>query len=434
VAKQTIASKGYKLSSFPHLGAFESTKIYGTGLDVLETTRHADFWQSDLLRLREAGIRDLRYPVPWHRIESQREQYDWSWIDGPMKCMHDLGMQPILDPLHHVSLPDWLTDGFANAEFPDVYVRFVEKVARRYEWAEHYTVVNEPLPTLVLCALTGAWYPHRRSEADFIAMAVNVSRAICRTTVALQNINSRIQLVHVDACEHHRALDDESLSWVQHVNHRRFLFHDLILGHVATGHPLLPYLETHGFTEQDRCWFQEHPVNIDLLGLDYYAHSEMEWAWDANAKSAMLRFPCEQPRGFAEVAGDYVERFHLPVLLTETNIGGPVTDRLTWLKFMEAQAEQLAAVSDFRGFCWFPSIDATDWNSLCTVADRCVCPMGIWSLTEDCTVRHSSEVSDWYGRLARGEASSRDLPTYRLRPPLDCDLRGYSRLIAHWTA
>lgn len=50
---------------------------------------------------------------------------------------------------------------------------------------------------------------------------------------------------------------------------------------------------------------------------------------------------------------------------------------------MEEQAEQLATVSDFRGFCWFPSIDATEWDSLCTVANRRVCPMGIWSLAND---------------------------------------------------
>jgi hypothetical protein len=198
-------------------------------------------------------------------------------------------------------------------------------------------------------------------------------------------------------------------------------------------HPLLPYLRANGLTEDQRCWFGDHAVKIDVLGLDYYAHSEMDWAWDAEANRATLRFPCRQARGFAAVASDYVQRFRLPILLSETNIGGTVTDRLTWLKFMEEQAEQLAAVSDFRGFCWFPSIDATDWDSLCTAANRHVCPMGIWSLAQDCGERQTSELSEWYVRLAKSEADSSHLPAYQFHPPLDRDLRGYQRLMAHWS-
>ncbi len=70
---------------------------------------------------------------------------------------------------------------------------------------------NEPLPTLALCALSGSWYPHRRSDADFVAMGVNLARAICLGTAALKKFNRNIQLVHVDACEHHRALDPRTV-------------------------------------------------------------------------------------------------------------------------------------------------------------------------------------------------------------------------------
>ena len=96
---------------------------------------------------------------------------------------------------------------------------------------------------------------------------------------------------------------------------------------------------------------------------------------------------------------------------------------------MQQQAEKLAAFADFRGFCWFPSIDATDWESLCTRAEKCVSPIGIWSLDETCNVRHSSELSHWYTRLAKGEATAADLPAYPFSPPLDEDLRGYLPLM-----
>ncbi len=418
---------------YPHLGAFESTKIYGTSHDVLSTTMHIECWRSDLEMLKSAGITELRYPVPWHRIESGFGSCDWEWMDGPLKLMYELGMRPILDPLHHVSFPEWLTHGFANPEFPALYSQFVRKVAERYPWVERYTVVNEPLPTTILCAQMGVWYPYKGSEADFVPMAVNVARAICLGSAELRAFNRNIELVHIDACEHHLAVDPEAESWVEHANERRFLYHDLILGRINDGHFLRPYLNTHGFTHDQARWFEDHPAPFDVLGLDYYAHSELDWRWDASEKRPLIRFPCEQPRGFSQVANDYVQRYQSPIMLSETNVGGTPTDRLTWLKFMEQEAEKLARVSDFRGFCWFPSIDATDWSSLCTEARCELSPMGIWSLDADRRQRHSSPLSEWYVRLAQGKASWRDMPSYRLQPPLDRDLRGYFPLMEGWT-
>ncbi len=197
--------------------------------------------------LRQAGIRELRYPVPWHRIERDFGHWDWGWLDGPMEAMFRLGMRPILDPLHHVSFPNWLEDGFLHPEFPALYCRFLIELARRYPWVEHYTVFNEPLPTVLHCSHNGQWYPHHRSDSHFVRMAANAARAICLATAELRSFNSRVQLVHIDTCEHHRALDRQAEMWVEHANHRRFLFHDLVLGRIGRTHPLLPYLMDNGF-------------------------------------------------------------------------------------------------------------------------------------------------------------------------------------------
>ena len=421
------------MAAYPHLGAFESTKIFGSGQDVLGTTRHAELWRGDLEMLDAAGISELRYPVPWHRIESTFGTYDWQWIDGPLDLMRRLGMRPILDPLHHVSFPDWLTGGFANPEFPQLYAAFVRKVAERYPWADRYTVLNEPLPTTILCAQMGVWYPHKRSDDDFVQMAINVARAICLASAELRAQNPRVELVYIDSCEHHRALDDEAESWVAFVNERRFLYHDLVLGNINYAHPLHNYLNQHGFSDSDTHWFEDHAAPFDVMGLDYYAHAELEWRSDATQPQPVICFPCEQPRGFSAVALDYVARYGLPVMLSETNIGGTPYDRLTWLKFMEQESEKLAAAADFRGFCWFPSIDATDWSSLCTEARCELSPMGIWSLDPERQQRLASPLSDWYVRLAQGKANWRDMPSYLPVAPLDRDLRGFLPLMLGWT-
>ena len=109
------------MKTFPHLGAFEGTKIHGSGQDILGTTRHIERWRHDLALLNEAGVSQLRYSIPWHRIERVAGHFDWYWIDGPMAYIRQRGMQPIVDPLHHTSFPDWLEGGFANRDFPFLY-------------------------------------------------------------------------------------------------------------------------------------------------------------------------------------------------------------------------------------------------------------------------------------------------------------------------
>jgi beta-glucosidase/6-phospho-beta-glucosidase/beta-galactosidase len=141
------------------MGGFESTKLPGPLQDVLGTTRHIERWREDLQMLLSAGIRNLRYSAPWHRIEKTPGEFDFSWLDQPMRFMKAAGMNPILDLVHHVSFPDWLTGGFSDDAYEPAYLRYVEKVARRYEWTPSYTLFNEPLPTTLLCSYSAVWPP-----------------------------------------------------------------------------------------------------------------------------------------------------------------------------------------------------------------------------------------------------------------------------------
>lgn len=418
---------------FPHFGAFESTKIHGSGLDIIETTGHLHKWREDLDLLRSAGVRDLRYAAPWHRIEKSPGSFDFSWMDKPMQHIRRHGMDPVIDLLHHTSFPDWLENGFANPAFPELFRRFTEQFARRYEWVERYTLFNEPLATTLLSAHMGVWYPYRQSDRAFAQVAWNVAHAIQMADQALRKVRGSFASIYMDTCEHHKALDRESEAWVRFANHRRFLMLDLVLGRVEQNHPLLSWMTTHGVSSDQLQQLQNCPARIDVLGLDYYPHSEMEWIWNGGSKRADIRWPNMHPRGFARVARDYIRGYGMPVMLGETNIRGTVSDRLTWLRFMQEQCETLVhAKVDFRGFCWFPSIDSTDWSNLCARSTGAVDPQGIWYLDEHRVKRYSSELSEYYGLLASGSAIARDLPAYRFLAPLDRELSGYTRLMSHW--
>jgi len=192
--------------------------------------------------------------------------------------------------------------------------------------------------------------------------------------------------------------------------------HDLVLGRVHRSHQLYRYLGQHGFTDNDMHWLADNRVSFDVLGLDYYIHSEMEWYSDPALGRSNFSQPVCHPVGFAHIAKEYADRFQMPVLLSETNLRGSYLDRLTWLKFMEEQCESVAKEVDFRGFCWYPSIDSTDWCHLCTKATGTVDPQGIWGLDHHCWERHASELSEYYKMLACGSVRSPDLLAYVFSP------------------
>src|SRR5687768_9475956 len=117
-----------------YLSGFESTHIFGSGQDVLQLTKHTELYQEDLKLAKLVGLDAMRYSAPWHSIEKIKGVYNWDWMDRALLSMRKLGIQPILDPLHHTSFPQWLKGGFANPEFVESYLRFVTAIAERYPW------------------------------------------------------------------------------------------------------------------------------------------------------------------------------------------------------------------------------------------------------------------------------------------------------------
>ena len=363
------------------LTGFESTYICGSGKDVLDLTGHTTRLRADLESVAAAGIRTIRYSIPWHKIERVHGEYDWAWLDLAMEAVRELGLEIIADPLHHTSFPDWLTDGFADPRFVTNYVRFVLAFADRYPQVSKFTYVNEPYTTSWFCGHEGMWHPRMSGDAAFVRMILHCAEAICRSDKALRAERS-IEYLHIEACERHTAVDPSVQAMVDWNNHRRFLVHDLILGNVSMAHPMYEWLRAHGLTEQRAWWFQASAAYIDVLGLDFYEHCEIAWDKPGRIESV-------HRRGFASVAKDYARRFPGPALmLAETNVRGTPQKRVDHFGMMQRECADLRAWLHFRdrhfaGFCWYPWIDSTDWDSLVTRADGHIDPQGVYSLAED---------------------------------------------------
>lgn len=404
------------------VAGFESTHLPAYGTDLVQATGHSQRWRADLDQLLATGVRHLRYPLRWPRIQPERGRFDWSETDEVLGYLHDHGAVPIVDLVHHTSYPSWLTDGFRGADFGPALLDYAEAVARRYPWLGAYTIFNEPFATLFLAGHEGLWPPYDRGLPGLARLANSVLPAVSQASRCWAELLPAARHVWVDTAEHHAGSPAQA-GYVELANDRRHLFLDLVLGHdldsdrpflnrfvAAGGEPLLGL----------------PPVRVDVLGLDYYCHSE--WFYDEHGAQA----PSPQPVGFAAVAEQYAQRYDLPLMLTETNLRGQPGDRVSWLRYMLEQYElALDRGVPLHGFCWFPQVDSCDWDSLLARAAGRVDPVGVWSLQADSLERHRTEFTDAWMQVARG-ARSDELPAYRFQPPCDQQLAGLMPGLTHW--
>ena len=402
------------------VGAVESTYLPAYDVDVAEITGHGDRWREDLRLLGSLGIRRLRLPVRWHRVETAPGAYDFSHTDEVMARVQELGMSPILDLVHHTSYPRWLDDGFADARFGGAYLRWCEQVARRYPWVREYTLFNEPFATLFLAGHQALWPPYGRGVDGFCRLLHNVVPPLVQATQMVAELLPAATHVWVDTCEDHQGTAGDAAEYARVCNDRRTIVLDLVLGHDldVDRRPFLNQVVRQGGGRLLDRLAELGPGLVDVIGLDYYPHSE--WWYDAAGGHA----PSPKPRGFASLARSYADRYRRPVLLAETNIRGFASDRATWLRLMLEQYERAVADGvDLRGFCWFPTVDSSDWDSLLARGAGRVDPVGLVSLAADGT-RVQTVATAAAKRVAAG-ATSTQLPAYRLQAPAADLLAGH---------
>lgn len=404
------------------IGAFESTYLPAHDVDVLESSGHVERWRQDLDLVEDCGIKKLRYPVRWHRVEQRQGSYDWTATDVVFDHLIERGLEPIVDLVHHTSYPAWLDQGFLDPRFSRSYLDYCIAFAERYRWVREYTLFNEAFSTLFLSGHEGIWPPYGRGMESFVSILDNVFPAVSEASRIYRDLLPNAKHVYVDTCEGHVGYDEIGRSYAAMANDRRFFLLDLLLGrHLDDRQPFVQEVLVAGgerLLEIER-------GHVDVVGLDYYAHSE----WCFSEKGGLA--PSRNPQGLAALARQYHEHYRLPMIVSETNIRGFAPDRVSWLKYTLEQYESaVAAGVPLAGYCWFPLIDSVDWDSLLAKADGHVDPVGVYWLDEDLN-RNTSSMSTWFKRAAAGLPSA-EIPAFRFQPPLDRWLQGFIPQLDHW--
>jgi beta-glucosidase/6-phospho-beta-glucosidase/beta-galactosidase len=367
--QQFIWGAGIECSFLPHLN-----------VDQYEWTQHNRFWREDLKRAREElGISHLRYALPWHKLEPERGKFHWAMADERIGEMKKLGIEPLMDVMHF-GTPLWLKQAVGDPEFPEALERFAEAMVTRYRGSiQTWCPFNEPLVSALFSGDFGFWPPHSRKLRGYMPVLSRIVQAVSRGIRAIRRAQPEATVLLCDAAENYKTRDAALQVEVKRRNLRRFVVMDLLLGRVDHNHVLFPWLTTYGMSEIDINWFKQNPQTPDVLGLDYYPHSD--WQLDQVGGRVRQR-RADNPVGLYGVANAYYNRYGLPLMLTETSVEGKPINREIWLD------ENIDACKRLReegvpmlGLIWWPMLDQIDWDGALTHRVGKIHQVGLWTLS-----------------------------------------------------
>ncbi|MXS75229.1 beta-glucosidase [Microbacterium sp. CSI-V] len=381
-------------------------------LDEYDLMQHYRFWREDLEHCATAGSEMVRWGIPWYRIQPAPGTWDWEWLDRVIDAFDELGLTLLTDLIHY-GTPLWLDDQFVNPDYPSRVAEYAAAVADRYRGRiRHYTPLNEPLLNVMYCGEFGQWPPYRTGHDGFVDVLRGITRGIVETQTAIAQTVADADFLHVEASFRFAGDVEAHAETHRHLQDRRFLIQDLVMGRVGEEHPLVPYLREHGFRDDDLEWARTHTAQPDVVGVNYYPQHSTEVFERGVTRSGGPRDL--RPRldagveGMKDVLRSFAERYGKPVFLTETSYTGTVEQRISWMQRSAAGVRELRAEGvDVVGYTWWCITDMIEWTYRTgdKSAMEYLLPMGLWALEEDPdgTLRRvRTPVADAFRELATG--------------------------------
>lgn len=353
-------------------------------VDELALTKHYERWREDLHLTHELGIKLLRYGIPYHLINTASGRYDWSFTDEVLPALRELEIEPILD-LCHFGMPDWLGNSFQNPDFPKAFAAYARAFAKRYPWVRLYTPVNEIFVCAKFSAREGLWNEQAKSDRAFVVATKHLVKASLLAMREIMEVQPHAIFIQSESSEYthsvcHCQHTKERVSWENQV---RFLALDLLYCHEVRA-DIHTWLLDNGMTKREYTWFMDHGLHSRcVMGNDYYAPNERILQHDGTVEHTGEVF------GWYVVTRKYYERYHKPMMHTETNNrgaenagrGGDPERAVAWLwKQWQNLQEMRSEGVPILGFTWYSLIDQVDWDTNLSEANGRVNPLGLYDL------------------------------------------------------
>lgn len=344
-------------------------------VDQMESCGHYRHFREDFDCVLDLGIRFLRYGPPLHTTLVGPERYDWEFADVAFAELRRRGITPIVD-LCHFGVPDWIGD-FQNPDFPHWFAVYAGDFARRFRWVQLYTPVNEMFICAQFSGLFGWWNEQGRTDRTFVTALKHIVRANVLAMREILSVRPDAIFIQSESSEYFHAECPGAIGPAELENARRFLSLDLNYGHRVDS-SMYEYLRDNGMTREEYHFFLRNTQRSHcILGNDYYWTNEHRVSSDGSHRASGEVF------GYSEITRQYYNRYHLPVMHTETNlVEGPNGDEAVnwlwkqWANVLRVRNDGVPTV----GFTWYSLTDQVDWDTALREKNDRVHPVGLYDL------------------------------------------------------
>jgi hypothetical protein len=304
-------------------------------LDVLASTGHDTFAESDYRALQSVGISTVRDGLRWHRIETRPFIYKWSSFLPMLRAARTTCTDVFWDLLHY-GWPDDI-DVF-SPEFLRRFESFVRAFAKLLR--------SEGFTAPVVCPVNEisflAWYggdkgrvnPWTEGRGDDLKR--QLVRAAILAIEAMWDALPGTRIAHCEPAIHIFPDVPANAASVAAYVEAQYQAWDMIGGRTCP--------ELGG-----------KPEYLDLLGINFYPINE----WIHEGRPV---FPGDLLyRPFREILADNYARYGRPLLIAETGIEGE--KRAEWFaSFCDEVRAALAEGVPVQGLCWYPILDYPGWD------------------------------------------------------------------------
>lgn len=354
-------------------------------IDEMEKCCHYKNWQKDFELVKDMGISFLRYGPPYYKTQLGPGKYDWDFTDDTFNKLKELNITPIVD-LCHFGVPDWL-ENFQNPDFPQYFAEYAKAFAQRFPSLQFYTPVNEIFITATFSAQYGWWNERLTSDKTFVTALKNLCKANVLAMQEILKVQREAVFIQSESSEYFHPVRPEVMTTANFLNQKRFLALDLTYGYPIRV-MMYEYLLENGMTSEEYHWFEKNQVSARcIMGNDYYATNEHLVLPNGTTIASGEIF------GYYVITHQYYNRYHLPIMHTETNMKMP--DSVQWLWKQWANLYRL--IQDgvpVIGFTWYSLTHQVDWDTALCEDNGNVNNLGLYDLD-----RNQTAVGKAYKRL-----------------------------------
>jgi beta-glucosidase/6-phospho-beta-glucosidase/beta-galactosidase len=332
-------------------------------------------WKEDFSLVDELGLEYLRYGPAYYRMHQGPGRYDWEFSDETFAELARLKITPIAD-LCHFGVPDWIGD-FQNPDWPELFGQFAGAFAKRYPWVRLYTPVNEIFVNATFSAQYGWWNEQLKSDKAFVTALKHMSRATIRAEEEILKVQPAAGFVQSETSTYFHPRNPQAEDRAEFLNEKRFLSLDLCYGFPVLS-VMYEYLMDNGLTRDEYHWFLGHGRALRphcVMGNDYYVTNE-HMVPPGKAPITMSG----EIFGYYVITEQYYERYHLPVMHTETNYAdiekAPEWLWKEWSNMIRLRKDGVPII----GFTWYSLTDQMDWDTALREDNHHVDTLGLYDL------------------------------------------------------